>query len=390
MTKENILVCGTGIAGLATALGLAKKGFQVSLLGPKADTSAAVPDSYHPRVYALSVASQQFLIDLGVWDLMDARRITPVDAMEVYGDGDGELNLHAWQAASISLAWIVESGELERVLQQAVRILGVSWITEKFQRWESGVVFTDTGRALHPDLLVGADGAHSPVRSAANIRHDFKAYGDHGVVVHLDAQLAHQNIALQWFTGDSILALLPMPDTNQGHQVSMVWSMPESRAKYLQQLPNDQRNAMLTQELAAVTGDRLGKLHVRSPLFAFPLTLEGSDMVAPGVALVGDAAHRVHPLAGQGLNLGLADVAELLRVLTDKEQYRSAGDMRVLSRYRRARAEPILAMRLATDGLHRLFASKIAAIAWARNLGMRGVNHLPLLKRFLIGGAAGR
>lgn len=390
MSKENILVCGTGIAGLAVALGLAKRGFQVGLLGPKAQAPAAVADVYHPRVYALSVASQQFLMDLGVWDLMDSGRITPVDAMEVYGDGDGELNLHAWQTASVNLAWIVESGELERVLQQAVRILGVSWVPEKFQRRESGTVFTDTGRALTPDLLVGADGAHSPVRSAAGIRHDFKAYGDHGVVAHLDAQLPHQNIALQWFTGDSILALLPMPDTSHGHQVSMVWSVPESRANELQQLSQDQRNAVLERQLAAATGGRLGQLQVRSPTFAFPLTLEGSDMIAPGVVLVGDAAHRVHPLAGQGLNLGLADVAELLRVLTDKEQYRGAGDMRVLSRYRRARAEPILAMRLATDGLHRLFGAQSATLAWARNLGMRGVNHMPLVKRFLIGGAAGR
>lgn len=390
MTKETVLVCGTGIAGLASALGMAKAGFDTSLLGPRIDLAPAARDVYHPRVYAISAASQEFLLDLGVWDLLDAGRITPVETMEVYGDGGGQLNLHAWQAAETTLAWIVESGELERVLQQAVRVFGVTWHTEKFQRLEAGNVFTDSGRALKPDLLVGADGAKSPVRTAAGITHDYQPYGDSGVVAHLDAELPHQNIALQWFTGDTVLALLPMPDTSDGHQVSMVWSMPQAMAEELQNTPVEQRKVILEQRLAAATGGRLGRLQLRSSSFAFPLTLERSGMVAPGVALVGDAAHRVHPLAGQGLNLGLADVQELLRVLAAKERYRKAGDMRVLGRYRRARAEPIMAMRLATHGLHRLFATHSAPVAWARNLGMRGVDRLPFIKRLLIAGAAGR
>ncbi|WP_353152654.1 UbiH/UbiF family hydroxylase [Pollutimonas bauzanensis] len=390
MSKESVLVCGTGIAGLAATLGLTKAGFDVALIGPRAEPAPVANDIYCPRVYAISAASQAFLAKLGVWKMMNAHRLTPVETMEVYGDGNGKLSLQAWQAAQTTLAWIVESSEMERALQQAVQVFGVTWHAEKFQRLESHTLITDTGRALQADLLVGADGAQSLVRSAAGIEHESKPYGDMGLVVHLNAELPHQNIALQWFTGDSVLALLPLPDTTDGHQVSMVWSMPESEAKALMALPESDRNHALETRLAATTGGRLGRLGVRSPLFGFPLFLEHSGMVAPGVALVSDAAHRVHPLAGQGLNLGLADVAELLRVLGDKESYRKAGDLRVLHRYRRARAEPIMAMRVATDGLHRLFAAQATPIVWARNLGMQCVDHLPFIKRFLIGGAAGQ
>ncbi|NYT62651.1 UbiH/UbiF family hydroxylase [Alcaligenaceae bacterium] len=389
MTKESVLVCGGGIAGLAATLGLAKAGFNVALIAPGTTPASAPTDTYSPRVYAISAASQAFLARLGVWNMMDARRLTPVEAMEVYGDGGGSLNLQAWQAAQTALAWIVESSEIERALHQAVQVFGVAWHQEKFQRLESNTVFTDTGRALKADLLVGADGAQSPVRTAAGIHHDSRPYGDMGLVLHLDAELPHQNIAMQWFTGDSILALLPLPDTADGHQVSMVWSMPEAMAKALMALPEDERNKNLEVRLAAISNGRLGRLTARSPMFGFPLFLDQSGMVAPGVALVSDAAHRVHPLAGQGLNLGLADVAELIRVLGDKETYRGPGDLRVLHRYRRARAEPIMAMRVATDGLHRLFAVQAAPVAWARNVGMQCVDHLPFIKRFLIGGASG-
>ena len=389
MRKDEILVCGSGIAGMATALGLARKGFDVGLLGPAPPRPNLGMDEYHPRVYAISLASRRLLESLGVWQMMDARRVTPVEAMEVHGDATGVVTLHAWQATEATLAWIVESGEMERVLQQAIQVYGLRWWQEKFTHLVGRAACTDSGRKLPFDLLVGADGARSPVRSSAGIFHDSRPYGDTGVVAHLDAELPHQNIAVQWFTGDSILALLPMPDTAQGHQVSMVWSLPAHTAADLMAMDAETRAATLESRLAAATGGRLGRLSLRSTPFAFPLFLDRSDMVAPGVALVSDAAHRVHPLAGQGLNLGLGDVRDLIRVLTEKESYRSAGDERVLARYRRARAQPLLAMSCATDGLHRLFASQAAPLVALRNLGMQAVDRLPAVKRFLISGAAG-
>jgi len=384
MKKQSICVCGTGIAGLACALALTRAGFDPVLLGPRTDPDPDPGDTYHPRVYAISPSSQQFLEQLGVWKLMDHRRVTPVEGMEIYGDGDGVVHLHAWQAAQPELAWIVESGEMERALLQAIQVYGIRWHAEKFQRMEGASVVTDTDRQIPFDLLVGADGARSSVREAARIRHWCEPYGDTGLVAHFTSEQPHQNIALQWFTGDSVLALLPMPDTAQGHQVSMVWSMPADQAKALQGMPDDQLDQELDVRLQSATGGRMGRLQRRSPLFGFPLTLEKSDMVAPGVALVSDAAHRVHPLAGQGLNLGLGDVEELVAILAAKESWRSVGDTRVLQRYRRRRAEPIFEMRAATDGLHRLFATRAAPVVWARNTGMRLVDRLPFAKRLLI------
>src|SRR3546814_6601732 len=135
-----------------------------------------------------------------------------------------------------------------------------------------------------------------------SISHKSRAYGDQGLGVHLSSELPHQNGAVQWFTVDTVLALLPMPDTAQGHQVSMVWSMPDDMAKALMALPEAERNQQLESRLMAASSGRLGRLRVRSPMFGFPLFLESSAMVAPGVALVSDAAHRVHPLAGPGLD----------------------------------------------------------------------------------------
>lgn len=382
--SSSIVVCGTGIAGLATALGLSRAGFSVSLVGQRRPAPINPGESWHPRVYALSPSSRAFLQSLGVWSLLDSARVTPVEAMEVYGDADGKVSLHAWHDATDALAWIVESGELERVLQQAVQVYGLAWHDEQFQHLHTHEIITDTGRRLSFDLLVGADGARSDVRQAAGIAHNSRPYGDRGVVTHLTAEVAHQNRAQQWFLGDSILALLPLADTSAGPQVSMVWSMPEARAQALTDLPEAERQDLLAVQLQAATNGCLGKLRVRSAVLGFPLTLDKSGMVGSHVALVGDAAHRVHPLAGQGLNLGLADVATLIHVLKTREAWRSVGDVRVLARYRRQRAEPIEAMRLATHGLYKLFAAPGAPVAWLRNLGMHGVNRLPLAKRLLI------
>jgi ubiquinone biosynthesis UbiH/UbiF/VisC/COQ6 family hydroxylase len=228
------------------------------------------------------------------------------------------------------------------------------------------------------------------VRQAAGIEHVYTPYGHLGVVAHLNIERPHQNRAFQWFTGDTVLALLPLPDTADGPQASLVWSMPEGRAREWLSLPPDAQQAFFAARARAICEGRLGRLELRTRPQGFSLSLERSALVAPHVALVGDAAHRVHPLAGQGLNLGLGDVESLDGVLRDREPFRSPGDERVLARYRRARAEPVWAMSLVTDGLQRLFGVPCAPVAWARNAGMRAVDQLPFLKRRLVQAAAGR
>lgn len=390
ITNESILICGGGIAGMACALGLKKSGFTVRIVAPAYQSLALSPQQYHPRVYALSLASQRFLEGLGVWSLMRSERITQVKGMELYGDGDGFVQLDAWQNAEDNLTWIIESGEIERALQQALQVYNVPWQDDLFESLTSTGIKTQAGVDLPAALIVGADGARSAVRAKSHVSHHCRPYKHSGVVAHLNAELAHQNIAYQWFTGDAVLALLPLPDTDQGPQVSMVWSVEEPQANEFMALDAHAQAAHMQTLLGALTEHRLGKLSLRSKPFSFPLTLERSDMIAPRVALVGDAAHRVHPLAGQGLNLGLGDVEELIRVLSTKASYQSVGELRVLERYRRARAEPILAMRWMTHGLHQLFKLPGAPAAFVRNVGMNVVNKIPFIKRHLIENAAGK
>jgi len=385
---SGIVVCGTGIVGLATALALARRGQPVSLLGPRAAVPPAARDDYCPRVYAISPASQAFLSGLGVWESMPAERIAAVQAMDVHGDGDGRVDLQAWQAARAELAWIVESSEMERALAQAVRVMGIAWQDDRLAGYAGGVLHTEGGARLHPSLAVAADGAASPLRTAAGLPVESRSYGAIGLVVHLDAGRPHGGTAFQWFRDDGVLGLLPLPDTADGPQVSMVWSMKEALAQQLLALPADEQGRALRQRLAEATGGRLGELRPRTPMQGFPLTLNTTPMIGPGLALVGDAAHRLHPLAGQGLNLGLGDAQDLAEVVAGREPWREPGDPALLRRYRRRRAEPVLAMRLATDGLHRLFDSRAPAAAWLRNAGMRWVERLPPLKRQLIARAS--
>ena len=227
-----------------------------------------------------------------------------------------------------------------------------------------------------------------PPASGGRVARDVHSYGATALVAHLNAERAHLGTALQWFSAQGVLALLPMPDTSEGPQVSMVWSLKSELAQVLLDLPEHARSQALSSRLAQATSGRLGQLSLRSPVHSFPLTLNQSPMIGQGLALAGDAAHRVHPLAGQGLNLGLGDVQALVDVVAGREPFRSPGDPMVLRRYRRARAEPVLAMRFATDGMHRLFDIQSAPVAWLRNVGMNLVEKLPFIKRQLINSAS--
>ncbi|MCX7223541.1 MAG: FAD-dependent monooxygenase [Burkholderiales bacterium] len=386
--SASIVVCGSGIVGLATAVAFARKGEAVTLVGPRPTVQSLSQDEFFARVYALSPASQRFLASIGVWDLMDARRLTSVQAMEIHGDGDGLLNLNAWQSAQSELAWIVESSEIERVLVQAAQVVGLRWLTEKFASYTSGALTTDRGTTLEAELFIAADGAQSPLRAAAGLTVESRPYGATALVAHVNCSVPHQGTALQWFGSDGVLAFLPMPDTALGPQVSMVWSLKEAIANEVLGMPAAQQASALQTRLAAATAGRLGALTLRSAVHGFPLTLNQSPMIGDCLALAGDAAHRLHPLAGQGLNLGLGDVQALVDTVAARESFRSPGDPMVLRRYRRLRAEPVMAMRLVTDGLARLFDVQHAPVVWLRNMGMNLAEKLPFIKRQLIAGAS--
>ncbi len=391
---SQVIVCGAGIVGMAMSLALSQKGIKTRLLAPKYVAQASLGEVYHPRIYAISLASQRLLSELGVWSLLPENRLTAVEQMQIQGDQAGQLNLSAELGELHELAWIVESGEIEAALQKALMIYRVEWLDDKvidlsLNPSAHPVVHTEKGHSYTADLVIAADGSNSVIRQKAGIWHQAKSYESKGLVAQFTTEKSHHHTAYQWFTEEGVLAFLPLPDTQDGHQISMVWSASNDVAKELESLNPEELALVLQKRIGHLSQDMLGELTLRSPMYGFPLTLEKSGMVAQGVALVGDAAHRVHPLAGQGLNLGLGDVQTLCRILSEKPHYRELGDSRLLQTYQRERSVPIAHMRWVTDGLHGLFSSQLEPIKAVRNIGMDIVAKLPFVKEFLIKKASG-
>jgi ubiquinone biosynthesis UbiH/UbiF/VisC/COQ6 family hydroxylase len=381
-------VVGPGVAGLATALGLAQQGLKVALIGPRPRIHQPSPEApWDARIYALAPGSAALLERLGVWGRVDAERVCPVERMRVFGDAGDELTFDAYAATVERLATIVEESGLARVLDAACDYQpAITRIDAAFQGLEtsSGAATLQLadGRGVMTALIVGADGASSAVRAAAGINAELKPYRQTALVANFACERPHLNTAWQWFTDEGIVALLPMP----GDRVSLVWSAPEALAPQLQALDPVAFAERVAERARQVTGSLtlLGAVH------AFPLRLlTVGRLVGPSLALVGDAAHVVHPLAGQGLNLGLQDVDALLKVVGEREPFRACGDPAVLRRYERARAEAIGLMRFATDGLARLFAVDDPLVRGARNAGMSLVDRLGPLKSRLIRQALG-
>ncbi len=391
---SQVIVCGAGIVGMAMSLALSQKGIKTRLLAPKYVAQASLGEVYHPRIYAISLASQRLLNELGVWSLLPENRLTAVEQMQIQGDQAGQLNLSAELGELHELAWIVESGEIEAALQKALMIYRVEWLDDKvidlsLNPSAHPVVHTEKGHSYTADLVIAADGSNSVIRQKAGIWYQAKSYESKGLVAQFTTEKSHHHTAYQWFTEEGVLAFLPLPDTQDGHQISMVWSASNDVAKELESLNPEELALVLQKRIGHLSQDMLGELTLRSPMYGFPLTLEKSGMVAQGVALVGDAAHRVHPLAGQGLNLGLGDVQTLCRILSEKPHYRELGDSRLLQTYQRERSVPIAHMRWVTDGLHGLFSSQLEPIKAVRNIGMDIVAKLPFVKEFLIKKASG-
>jgi ubiquinone biosynthesis UbiH/UbiF/VisC/COQ6 family hydroxylase len=382
----DVAVVGPGLAGLASALGLAQQGFSVALIGPR--PQAIEPSAqFDPRIYAIAPASVAMLDSLGVWPRVDAARICAVARMRVFGDAGEELTFDAYGATVERLATIAEERELQRVLEVACdfqpTITRIAMPFSAMRSAEGGMqVELADGGAISARLLIGADGANSAVRAAAGINSTTKPYGQTAVVANYACERPHMHTAFQWFTDEGVAALLPLP----GDHVSLVWSAPEELAAELLALPA----ADLAARVTARSGSALGPLRAVGDAHSFPLRLiKVERLIADRLALVGDAAHVVHPLAGQGLNLGLQDVAQLLELIRTREAFRDIGDTVLLRRYERTRAEAIGLMRFTTDGLARLFVIDDPLVRRLRNTGMAVVNRLVPLKNALIRQALG-
>lgn len=393
--ESDICIVGNGAIAKTAALGLAQAGLSVTLLGPPAPAPApaAADPGWDARVYALNHTAHHLLSSLKVWDALDHARVAPVDAMIVHGDGPqpGGLAFDAYGAHANTLTWILEDRNLNQALDAALRFAqNVKTVSGRaiglLRDAGSATVQLDDGGSIKAALVVGADGAQSWVRGQCDIGLDYRSYNQRAVVSNFACEQPHHGAAYQWFTGsEGIVALLPLP----GNKVSLVWSAPEQLADTLRAESAQQ----IADRLAVFAREKLGALTPLQPELVrdFPLRLiRPHAMIAPRVALIGDAAHVVHPLAGHGMNLGFGDVAQLIKTLSEREPQRSIGDDRVLARYARARKEDVLLMQVTTDGLARLFETDIEPLRVVRNLGLNLLDKLPVLKRRLISHAMGK
>ena len=387
-TDYDILIAGGGMVGNTLACALGESGLKVGVIEPQATEAERAPGTFDLRVSALTLASQTVFEKLGVWPAVRARAAA-VEAMRVW-EGASVLHYDSAEIGEPSLAWIVENRTLVAALTARLRSFSnVTWLCPEqlaeVEFSEERVTATlVSGRRLSARLLVGADGAQSKVRAAVEIGWQQHDLGQSAIVAVVRTEKPHGNTACQHFLPTGPLAFLPL---NEPHTVSIVWSADQARATALMQLDDAAFNA----ELQGAFGDALGRVALASPRAALPLALGfAAHYCAHRVALIGDAAHTVHPLAGQGVNLGILDAVTLAEVLTGAARMqRDVGARSLLRRYERARKGEDVGMQLVTGGFRYLFGSEHASLRALRTAGLSITERVPLLKHFFMRRASG-
>ncbi len=385
----DVVIVGAGLVGASLAVALKDSELKLALVEGRAPAPLPQDESWDARIYAINPANARFLDKSGIWSGLDQSRISPVHEMHVWGDDPAAcLDFTAYQAGVSELAFIAESRLMQDGLWQALQgqsnleIFCPAACVALEIGDEAAYLGMQDGRELQSKLIVGADGRESWVRNQAGIEARPREYGQMGVVANFEIEKPHRDCAYQWFREDGILAYLPLP----GKRISIVWSAYETLAQELVALAPEE----FCRRVQEAGKNTLGSLRLITPPAAFSLRLLNLEhLVKPRVALIGDAAHNVHPLSGQGVNLGFQDASLLSQVLLKREPQRDCGDPTLLRRYERARKEDILAMQLVTDGLHKLFNNADPLLKALRNKGLSLTNHLDGLKNRLIRHAIG-
>jgi len=396
----DVIVVGAGIAGSALAVALSGEGLTLALVEAQPLPSDDLPttmsvDDFDPRVSALTARSRRFLDDLGVWQAIDAYRSCAYRHMTVWdAQGTGQIEFDHREVDVPELGHIVENRAI--VLPLARRLAAAPDITlfnprkvEDCARQpdDTHVITLDDGTQLRSALVVAADGALSPIRTMLGFATREWDYGHRAIVATVQHECDHRYTAWQRFLPSGPLALLPLPVAGDSHFCSIVWSIEDALAEDI--LAQDDEAFCLALERASE--GCLGAFSAASKRFAFPLRQRHAvDYVQPGVVLVADAAHTIHPLAGQGINLGLADVALLAQeTLATTARGLPPGDLGSLQRYQRQRKSDNLVMMAAMDGFKRLFEADALPLRWLRNAGMRGVGAVAPVKQQLMRHAMG-
>jgi len=386
MKRHDVVVVGGGVVGAATALALSREGFDVALIEKGSAPAPWKAEHYDARVYALSPGTARFLETCGVWSRIVAQRASPYTRMQVWeGTPAQSLTFDAAELAVPQLGHIVEDSLLRATLWSALGHAAMTGVQVKHLALESGRarLQLSNGEMLGAELVVAAEGADSPLREWAGIDVGGWAYPQRAIVCNVTTEKPHRGVACQRFMPGGPLAFLPLADGRS----SIVWSTDTAEAQELMELAD----AEFRERLAEAFQAHLGAITAADKRSAFPLRLlHAQSYVAAGVALVGDAAHVIHPMAGQGLNLGLADVAALVAVLGEaRKQKKPLGALRVLQRYERQRkAENVEALAL-VDGLHRLFRLRAPELGGLRELGMSLVGRAGMVKAALAKRAMG-
>lgn len=392
--RYDVAIIGAGPSGMALGVALSQAGRRVVVLDarPAPALAASPAGEFDARVYAISPASAAWLAQSRVWGALDSSRVAPVYDMQVYGDQSKTLvpglDLSAYKAGVGTLCTIVEERELARVLAAAARFSASLEVLRPVQVAavatvddEARITLAD-GRIVGAQLLVGADGARSQVRAWAGIEVESFDYGQSAVVANFDCEKPHHNTASQWFRVEQdgaggILAWLPLP----GDRLSMVWSVSTTFAESLLGLDRE----TLAERVARAGMYKHGRLACSGVPAAFPLRNQRAGrLIGQRTALVADAAHVLHPLAGQGLNLGFGDCAGLSAALAG---VRDCGDPLALRAYERGRKAALLEMHAVTHGLARLFALDHPLARGLRNFGLNLAGRLPGLPRMIVRGA---
>lgn len=391
----DLIIVGAGMVGSALALALQDSGMDILLLDSSSLTvSPFDPQStFEPRVSALSEASRRVLEHLGAWNGIVQRRTSPYREMQVWdGSGTGQIHFSAASVHAERLGHIVENRVIQDALLEALQGSSIRLLPgaklEQLRRSGGGwLLQLNDGRELTTPLLVAADGANSAVRRLAGCASREWDYLHHAIVTSVRCAQPHQQTAWQRFTDSGPLAFLPLQRDGAEDWCSIVWSCLPAEAERLMQLDD----SAFAQALGKAFEWRLGDVLACDPRVSIPLRQRHAKRyVEDGLVLIGDAAHTIHPLAGQGVNLGFLDAAVLAEVLLHAQQRgERLGDERVLSRYERRRMPHNLAMMAAMEGFQRLFQAEPLPLRWLRNAGLSLVDHIPEAKSLFVRQALG-